>query len=200
MKKFNKRIILISVICIICIVAAIFLGYYIFNKYFKKTDLQVDQNVQLQEESNILSQSEAETLLLDLYNKASQLYGSKAYTLNKNNTIKINNNEYFLVEDFYQVAQKYLTIGQIDKIKEGHPNMYIKNGLIYVQDKEKTYQYQNLKITKLEVNEDSISAVVSMDVYINGTLKSEGVSSNMKVIKSDSEWLIDEYYDLSEMK
>lgn len=200
MKKFNKRIILISVICIICIVAAIFLGYYIFNKYFKKTDLQVEQNVQLQEESNILSQSEAETLLLDLYDKASQLYGSKAYTLNKNNTIKINNNEYFLVEDFYQVAQKYLTIGQIDKIKEGHPNIYIKNGLIYVQDKEKTYQYQNLKITKLEVNEDSISAVVSMDVYINGTLKSEGVSSNMKVIKSDSEWLIDEYYDLSEMK
>lgn len=200
MKKFNKKIILISVISIICIVVSIFLGYYIFNKYFKKTDLQVEQNVQLQEESNILSQSEAETLLLDLYDKASQLYGSKAYTLNKNNTIKINNNEYYLVEDFYQVAQKYLTIGQIDKIKEGHPNMYIKNGLIYVQDKEKTYQYQNLKITKLEVNEDSISAVVSMDVYVNGNLKSEGVSSNMKVIKSDSEWLIDEYYDLSEMK
>lgn len=200
MNKFNKRIILISVICIICIIAAIFLGYYIFNKYFKKTDLQVDQNVQLQEEPNLLSQSEAETLLLDLYDKASQLYGSKVYTLNKNNTIKINNNEYYLVEDFYQVAQKYLTIGQIDKIKEGHPNMYIKNGLIYVQDKEKTYQYQNLKITKLEVNEDSISAVVSMDVYVNGILKSEGVSSNMKVIKSYSEWLIDEYYDLSEMK
>lgn len=200
MKKFNKRIILMSVICIICIVVSIFLGYYIFNKYFKETDLQVEQNVQVQEESKILSQSEAETLLVDLYEKASQLYGSKIYTLNKNNTIKINNNEYYLVEDFYQVAQKYLTIGQIDKIKEGHPNMYIKNGIIYVQDKEKTYNYQNLKITKLEVKEDSISAVVSMDVYLNGALKSEGVLSNMKVIKSDSEWLVDEYYDLSEMK
>lgn len=197
MKKVYKNIILISVICI---VVAIFLGYYIFSKYFKKTELYVEQNVQVKEESTLLSQSEAETLLLDLYDKASQLYGSKIYTLNKNNTIKINNNEYYLVEDFYQIAQKYLTIGQIDKIKEGHTNMYIKNGIIYVQDKEKTYQYQNLKITKLEVNEDSISAVVSMDVYLNGALKSEGVSSDLKVIKSDTEWLVDEYYDLSEMK
>lgn len=193
----NKKIIIlfISILLVIFIV----IGIIIFSKFSNSSNTNLEENT-ITQDSNIISQEDEEKVLKDLYEKAYQLYGNKEYTLDKNTFITVNGNKYYMAEDFYPVVQKYFSTKQIDKLKEAYSALSIKNGIIYIQDIDKNVQYQNLRVSNIQTDENNMSGTVTMDVYENGKLKNEDVQSKFAVIKSDNEWLIDTYYDVSEIK
>lgn len=193
----NKKIIILFIG--ILLILFIVIGIIIFSKFSNSSNINLEENT-ITQDNNLVSQEDEEKLLKDLYEKAYQLYGNKEYKLDKNTFITANGNKYYMAEDFYPVAQKYLSIRQIDKLKESYTAIFIKNGIIYIQDVDKNVQYQNLRLSNIQIDENSISATVTMDVYENGKLKNEDVQSKFAVIKSDNEWLIDTYYDVSEIK
>lgn len=211
MKKFF--IVVISIIVIILILVFSFkFGYNIVkgNSNTEKTEevssnLNIESNNTVKEENIVekMDEEEAEKLLMECYQNASECYKFSSYNVSDKEQTLEYKGQYvsaYEIYDFKEILEKNFTENEINNMIKNFPLLIMQNDKYYFELGSVAEEYDNASFKNIQIENNKIIATMVADIYVGEECVEEAVESEFVIVKVNDKWLVDSYKNVNENK
>lgn len=173
-----------------------------FNMKSKNTTKEENlvENI-VENETEKMDAKEAEKLLDECYQKASDCYRFSSYNVsNEEQTIEYKGQYVSVYEiyNFQEVLRKCFTENKINNMIKKFPLLIAQDNKYYFELGSIAEDYDNVRFKDIQIENDKITATAVVDIYADEIIEKD-VESEFIIIKSDDKWLVDEYKNVTEI-